>query len=123
MSDRLAEMKRIARRDDWHQKLVGSDIRWLIAEIEGLAEVGADAKIRLDDRKQRIERLTAENRYLRGDAHMDGCREMMVTLKAEGMKEAAEIVDTYHDAWCLQCGCGKALSEAICAKAKDQANA
>jgi hypothetical protein len=37
MSDeRLRALKQIARRDDWHQHLVGSDIRLMIGEIERL---------------------------------------------------------------------------------------
>ena len=34
----LEELKQIARQDDWHQLLVGSDIRQILGEIERLRD-------------------------------------------------------------------------------------
>ena len=34
--ERLAELEAIARRDDWHRLISGSDVRLLIAEIRRL---------------------------------------------------------------------------------------
>ena len=67
------------------------------AELDGLPEKSMRIYEAIRSLRQQVERLKAENKYLCGEAHMDGCREMMATLKAEGMEAAAVIADSYNE--------------------------
>lgn len=66
-NERLAEMQEIARRDDWHIKLVGSDIRLLIGDlrraydrIEQQELTIADTIVDVNMTAARAERLEAD---------------------------------------------------------------